>query len=142
MVVRRPAYPFVPKSSAYLLPGHFWGVPLRDGRFACGVVVAIPTGQDVPQRAVNGRTFVAGLLDWSGDDLPSPAAVGDRPLLAWGFGHIKMIGTNGGAILGRRSVPAGVDGALELPVGTWGFRYVVALADRAFVDGGPIARAE
>lgn len=141
MVARRPTYPFVPKSNAYLLPGHFWGVPLRNGRFACGVVVAIPRGQDVPQRAVNSRTFVAGLLDWSGDELPAPDARDDSRLLASGFGHIKMIGANNGAVLGHRSVPAGADGSWDLPpVGTWGFRYIVALADRVFVEGKPITR--
>jgi hypothetical protein len=170
MASRRPTYPFVPKSNAHLLPGHIWGIPLRDGRFACGAVVGVPTAQKAPHHAINSRTFVAGLLDWVGDEPPAPDAVDDSRLLDWGFGHVKMIGENNGAILGRRSVPVDEEGALSgvshrvggtvdlyrdgrvvraatadearnLPViGTWGFRYIVALAERAFVDGKPVIR--
>lgn len=170
MASRPPTYPFVPKSSAHLLPGHIWDVPLRDGRFACGVVVAVPAAQEAPHYAINSRTFVAGLLDWVGDELPSPDMADDSQLLTWGFGHIKMIGENGGAILGHRSPPVDRDGALsgvshrmggtvglyrdgrmvrtatadearDLPViGTWGFAYIVGVADGVFVDHKPVVR--
>ncbi|TKK74610.1 hypothetical protein FDA38_38300 [Kribbella jiaozuonensis] len=60
MVLRPAAYPFVPKSNAHLLPGHIWGIPLRDGRSACGVVVAVPTAEEAPHQAINSRTFAAG----------------------------------------------------------------------------------
>lgn len=170
MVSRRAAYPFVPRSNVDLLPGHIWGIPLRDGRYACGVVVAVPTAEEAPHQAINTRTFAAGLLEWVGVELPTPAVVDDSPLLNWGYGHIKMIGENGGAILGQRSpahdrdgAPSGVshrmggtiglyrdgrmvraateDEARALPViGTWGFRFIVSMAERVFVDGKPVAR--
>ena len=38
-----PKYPFEPKSNAHLMPGQFWGVPLSDGRWACGRVLAVQT---------------------------------------------------------------------------------------------------
>ena len=41
-----PEYPFEPKSNAHLLPGQFWGVPLSDGRWACGRVLAVKTQSD------------------------------------------------------------------------------------------------
>jgi hypothetical protein len=170
MVSRGAAYPFMPKSTTHLLPGHIWGIPLSDGRSACGVVVAVPTAEDAPHRAINSRTFAAGLLDWVGDELPTPTAVDRSPLLNWGYGHIKMIGENGGTILGRRSSVRDRDGDLsgvshrmggtvdlyrdgrmvrvatadearDLPIiGMWGFRYIVAMAERVFVDGKPVVR--
>ncbi|GAA1580932.1 immunity 26/phosphotriesterase HocA family protein [Kribbella hippodromi] len=170
MVSPPAAYPFVPRSNAYLLPGHIWGIPLRDGRSACGVVVAVPTAEEAPHGAINSRTFVAGLLDWVGDEPPTPAAVDESPLLNWGYGHIKLIGANGGSILGRRSPVHDREGALlavshrmggtvglyragrmlrlatadearDLPViGTWGGGFIAAIADRVFVDGKPIVR--
>jgi hypothetical protein len=169
-MVSRPAYPFVPKSIAHLLPGHIWGIALRDGRSACGVVVAVPAPEEAPHQAINSRTFAAGLLDWVGDELPTPDAVDRSPLLNWGYGHIKMIGENGGSILGRRSPVQDREGALagvshrmggtvglyrdgrmvrvatadearDLPIiGTWGFSYIVGMAERVFVDGKPVVR--
>src|SRR6266700_932410 len=41
-----PEYPFEPKSNTHLLPGQFWGVPLSDGRWACGRVLAVKTQSD------------------------------------------------------------------------------------------------
>ncbi len=36
---------------------------------------------------------------------------------------------------------ATADEARHLPIiGTWGFRYIVAVAERVFVDGKPIVR--
>jgi hypothetical protein len=170
MVSSRPAYPFVPRSNAHLLPGQIWGIPLRDGRSACGVVVAVPTVREAPHRAINSRTFVAGLLDWVGDELPTPDAVDKSPLLNWRFGHVKMVGENGGALLGQRSPVPDRDGALsgvshrmggavglyrdgrmvrvatadearDLPViGTWGLTFILAVAERVLVDGKPVVR--
>lgn len=112
MVSRPTTYPFVPKSTAQLLPGHIWGIPLRDGRSACGVVLAIPAAEEAPHQAINSRTFAAGLLDWVGDEPPTPTAVDKSLLLSWGYGHIKMIGENGGSVLGRRSPVQDGNGAL------------------------------
>jgi hypothetical protein len=133
-------------------------------------VVAVPTAQEAPHYAINSLTFAAGLLDWVGYELPSPDTTDDSQLLTWGFGHIKMIGENGGAILGHRSPPLDRDGALagvshrmggtvglyrdgrmvraatagearDFPViGTWGFDYIVGAAEWVFVDHKPVVR--
>ncbi|EKO87041.1 hypothetical protein LEP1GSC020_0876 [Leptospira interrogans serovar Grippotyphosa str. 2006006986] len=34
-------YPFVPKSNRSLIPGQFWAIPLNNGKFACGRVIAV-----------------------------------------------------------------------------------------------------
>ena len=47
-----PKYPFEPRSNVHLRPGQFWGVPLSDGRWACGRVLAVKT--------LVFRTFVVG----------------------------------------------------------------------------------
>jgi hypothetical protein len=39
---RMPAYPFEPRSNSYLVPGQFWKVALRDGRYGCGRVLQGP----------------------------------------------------------------------------------------------------
>ena len=42
---------------------------------------------------------------------------------------------------GRMGRVATVDEARELPIiGTWGFRYIVGLAERVFVDGKLVVR--
>jgi len=37
-----PAYPFMPKSNRYSEAGRFWQLPLSDGRYGCGRVMAVP----------------------------------------------------------------------------------------------------
>jgi len=61
-----PEYPFEPKSNTHLLPGQFWGVPLSDGRWACGRVLAVKTQPDAYFPG-NSRTFLAALMYWQGD---------------------------------------------------------------------------
>ena len=57
-----PKYPFEPKSNAYLVPGQLWGVPLSDGRWGCGRVLAVNTESD-DYFAGDSRTFLAALMD-------------------------------------------------------------------------------
>ncbi|WP_242624328.1 Mu transposase C-terminal domain-containing protein [Micromonospora kangleipakensis] len=35
-------YPFAPRSNRHLRAGQYWALPLRNGRFACGRVMAVP----------------------------------------------------------------------------------------------------
>jgi hypothetical protein len=51
-----PDYPFVPRTNATLVPGQFWSIPLTDGRFACGRVLAA--------RAIVGQHEVEPHNDW------------------------------------------------------------------------------
>ena len=64
-------YPSIPRSTAHLVPGQFWAIPLEDGRFACGRVIQL-------QSAVGKRDrfrFLAGLQDWVGDSPPSAEVI-------------------------------------------------------------------
>jgi hypothetical protein len=104
---RHPAYPFVPRSSAYLEAGQFWSIPLSDGRFACGRVLAVPREPD-PLIMVGRRAFLAGLIGWAGAAPPDGEAIAGAGLVDQGFAHIKSITTTGGEILGIR--PLELDG--------------------------------
>jgi hypothetical protein len=87
-------YPFVPKSTAYLIPGQFWSIPLTNGRFACGRVLELHPKQT--------RGFLAGLLNWTGDIPPSSERIAGCQTIDQGEVHICVIGNNGGEILGWR----------------------------------------
>jgi hypothetical protein len=159
-----PTYPFEPRSVAHLEAGQFWALPLSDGRFACGRVLAVPTEPDlyVP---VSKRIFLAGLMGWIGDHVPDADGIAGARLFAQGFAHIKAIATTGGAILGIR--PLGLDsvaptlwrshaaggtvwiyqgatrlrharpGDESLPImSTWGYGVISLLAERLLVREG------
>jgi hypothetical protein len=157
-------YPYLPKSNASLMPGQYWGIPLSDGRFAAGVVVAVPTPEQAPLHRLGTRLFVAGLLAWAGHEKPTAEALTGRKLATWGYVHVRSIDAVGGEVLGRlEDVPGripmlshraggqvrrnvnGIDdgvatpGELQsLPVeGTWGLTYSAAWAESVFVRGLP-----
>jgi hypothetical protein len=121
-VAGRPSYPFVPKSTAYLEAGQFWAIPLSDGRFACGRVLAVPREPD-PHILVGNRAFLAGLHDWVSDRVPDAEAIAGVGYVAQGFCHIKAITTTGGEVLGLRD-PA----ADPLELRTW----------RSHISGGTV----
>lgn len=60
-------FPFRPKSNASLEAGDFFGVPLPNARWACGLVLGPMPGTRV--------AFVGGVLDWSGTSAPTCADV-------------------------------------------------------------------
>lgn len=159
------SYPFEPKSISRLLPGQFWAVPLADGRFACGRVLAVPRADDPkPNRYLNNRIFVAGLMNWTGDHPPDSEAIADSELIAQGSMHVIGLTDSGSQILGRRALELdGISGLLELSHGgggtvwlfrggarlrpasdeeqrtlpimsSWGRRYIVALANDLLLD--------
>lgn len=91
-------YPFIPKSTAYLKPGQFWSIPLDNGRFACGRVIELP-----PRSEPRDRTsFLAGLLDWAGNEPPTYESIAGCKTIKQGNVHIKTIRENDGEILGFR----------------------------------------
>ena len=123
-------YPFRPKSTAYLKAGQFWSVPLRAGGYACGVVIARRrNGENLDK-----RIFLAGLLDWSGEQPPSPYDVEGRAVRERGFAHIKAITESGGDILGE------VSPKWEYPeemnhtdsISTWGYGVICRYAEKHF----------
>jgi hypothetical protein len=138
-------YPFVPKSTARMKSGQFWGVPLSGQCFGCGVVLSI-------EKKANGqrdkRRFLAGLLDWTGRDKPSQAEISGRRVIAHGFADLKTVTENGGSLLGEVQPwwhwPPELENLDNTP--TWGYRVISMLAEKhrksnsepgAAPNGGP-----
>jgi hypothetical protein len=97
---REICYPFEPKSTASLLPGQFWAIPLSNGSFACGRVLQL-----APKTRV---MFLAGLMDWYSDLRPNHESIAGANCIEQGAAHIKTILENGRSILGHR--PLELDG--------------------------------
>lgn len=76
-------YPFKPKSNRYLIPGQFWAIPLENGRVACGRVIEIEPN--------SRKGFLAGLMDWLGDDQPTAENLKGCKTLRQFNVHIKTI---------------------------------------------------
>lgn len=93
-------YPFVPESTRTLLPGQFWAIPLSDGSFGCGRVIAL---KDKDAR-YSLKAFLAGLLDWHEKTPSSEDTIKGRKTLEQGHAHIKTIIETGGSILGWRQL--------------------------------------
>lgn len=160
-------YPFEPKSNAHLVPGQFWGVPLSDGRWACGRVLAVKTESDAYFPG-NSRTFLAALMDWEGDEPPAAERIAGGRVVAQGWAHVRTIRLNGRLILGCRDLrldgihglrevthrgggtvmlyegpaplrPATREEAATMPVfSTWGVKVISVLAERLFVKRLPL----
>jgi hypothetical protein len=76
--------------------------------------------------------FTAGLCDWVGAAPPAPADLANHGVLAQGSAHIKTIVHTGGQVLGCRPLRADNLQADEDPESTWGYVFIVALAERHF----------
>jgi hypothetical protein len=109
-------YPFEPRSIMYLRAGQFWAVPLSDSRFGCGRVLHVPGRSDPePSLYLNTRTFLAGLMDWSGDEPPTAQAIAGYKLLEQGRAHVAAITGTGSKILGQRDLELdGLPGLLQV----------------------------
>jgi hypothetical protein len=127
-----PTYPFTPKSNKHLRAGQFWAIPLADGRFAAGRVMAVPAFGEKDTRG-----FVAGLIDWIGAAPPDADALAGRPVVAQGQTRVEAVTNTGGAILGHR--PLELDGIAavdphDMSVGSvhtvWGWRTILNRAER------------
>jgi hypothetical protein len=110
------AYPFEPKSITYLRAGQFWVITLSDGRFGCGRVLHVPgPSEPGPSLYLNTRIFLAGLMDWSGDDPPTAQAIAGYKLLEQGRAHVAAITDAGSKILGQRDLELdGLSGLLQV----------------------------
>lgn len=135
-------YPFTPKSNRYLRPGQFWAVPLSDGRYAAGRVMAVPAF------GLTDRTgFVAGLMDWHGDAPPAATDLAGCGVLAQAKTNYRAISRTGGAVLGERDLALDHLTPIDphaFGVGVthhvWGWATICARAERAFVgpDSDPV----
>jgi hypothetical protein len=131
-------FPFTPKSNAHLEPGQFWSIPLSDGRFACGRVLRVDREREYGRRTM----FIAGLLDWVGDEPPTSETIAGAPLLDAGHARFDLVTYRKGTILGLR--PLELD-ALEAPSplhSHWGTTFAATRAERRFVAGDPPPGAE
>jgi hypothetical protein len=129
-----PSYPFEPRSNAYLQPGQFWAIPLSDGRFAAGRVMAVPAFGPKDRTGV-----VIALMDWSGDQPPTSDDLAGHDALIQAKSRFDAISRTGGEILGIR--PLGLDrieaiDPMESGVGTkhlvWGALTIAKHANEHF----------
>jgi hypothetical protein len=102
--MKRPTYPFRPKSTSSLDPGQFWAVPLGGGGFGCGRVLQLQCSQLGKTRTA----FFGGLQDWIGDAPPTRESIAGTGVIRFGAMHLKAITEVGGEILGFR--PLDLDG--------------------------------
>lgn len=136
LVATEPTYPFVPRSNRHLRPGQYWSIPLSDGRFAAGRVMAVPAF------GPRDRTgLVVGLMDWVGDVPPSTEDLAGLPVLVQAKARFEAITMTGGTVLGLR--PLELDGLVAADphvfnIGAahrvWGGRTIAQYAERAFVQ--------
>jgi hypothetical protein len=135
-VTAEPTYPLVPMSNRQLRPGQFWAIPLSDGRFSAGRVMAVPAFGPGDRTGV-----VVGLMDWVGDGPPTSEDLAGRPVLVQAKARCEAITMTGGAVLGIR--PLDLDGLVALdarrpqPGGlqrVWAGRTIAQYAERAFVQ--------
>ena len=94
----RISYPHVPKSTATLVPGQFWSIPLSDGTFGCGRVIEVVEATQTGAR----RIFLAGVLDWHGSSQPEFDSIAGSGCFDQGSAHIVSITDTGGCVLGHR----------------------------------------
>ncbi|MDF1763846.1 MAG: hypothetical protein P1U57_10585 [Oleibacter sp.] len=89
-------YPFVPKSTAYLKEGQIMSIPLSDGSYACGRILQLK----VEGEKRDSRMFIAGLMDWHGNEPPCSEAISGTKILAHGQVHVKTVKECGAEIVG------------------------------------------
>jgi hypothetical protein len=118
-------YPFTPKSTRFLKSGQYWAIKLKNGKYACGVVVDL---WEVDSK-VNTRIFIAGLLDWVGEVKPTPDDLESAKLLEMAQAHIKTITHTGSEILGH--VPLKFKRKNKIN-DTWGYNVIKILAEKHF----------
>jgi hypothetical protein len=100
--------------------GQFWAVPLSNGRYGCGYVVAVDHA--------NRTMFVAGLTDWFGDSPPTASRLLGHRIIERANAHLKTITEQGGEILGCVEVPLQV--VPEERDHTWGYDVLRVLAEK------------
>jgi hypothetical protein len=133
----RPALPFTPKTNTHLLPGDFWSLPLSDGRFCAGRVLAKPAFGPTDRLGIH-----VGLLDWIGSEPPTASALAGCRVLASAKARVEAIANTGGQVLGNRSLdedgiapPAPEKFAVGEKTSVWGWRTILNRAEAHFLGG-------
>jgi hypothetical protein len=123
-------YPFVPKSTTHLEPGQFWPIPLSNGRYGCGVVLA----KLYWQGKLDSRIFFAGLLDWCGDVPPQSESIENCHLVTSGALHIKAIREIESEIMGKaklKDLPPNPSEKTD-EITTMGYNVLNVVAEKRF----------
>ena len=103
-------------------------MPLQDGVYSCGVVLSLVEKAG----KIDRRMFLAGLLDWYGQEPPSSSLLVQAKVLASGYTHIKTITETGGCILGTvnlNDMPSEIQQATD-SVSSWGYNFIAIMAEK------------
>jgi hypothetical protein len=123
-------YPFKPKSTASLLRGQYWAIPLSNNKYCCGIVLHLLKSNNKKEQ----RTFHAGLLNWVGNNPPTENEIKACKVLENGAAHIKTIIEVGSEITGKINL-ALEEETIEYTdeIHTWGYNYINKLGEKYFV---------
>ena len=151
-------FPIHPRSNRFIVPGDYWPILLVDGTIAVGRVIELPSKGGIGSRS----SFLAGLMDWRGENPPVPDELAGSQVLEQGVMGIAAFKFNSWSIIGNRPLdlddlhpwlfretqlgpvyvskglgPARsitVSGANQLPVLTsWGMSVIEILAEMHFL---------
>lgn len=92
-------YLFIPAKASEISEGDFYFIPLSDGSYACGRILAF--------QKKNGRKtqrVLVGLHDWSGKQHPTHSDIHESPIIEQGVMHINSINQVGGNIIGCKAL--------------------------------------
>ena len=123
-------YPFKPKSTASLLRGQYWAIPLSNGKYCCGIVLHLLMSGNKKEQ----RIFHAGLLNWVGTKPPTENEINECKVLENGAAHIKSTIEVANEITGKINL-APEDETIEYTdkIHTWGYNFINELGEKYFV---------
>lgn len=123
-------YPFTPKSTANLLRGQYWAIPLSNNKFGCGIILHLLKNGNKKEQ----RTFHAGLLNWVGNNPPTENEINKCEVLESGATHIKTIIEVGSEIVGKINL-APEEEIIQYSdeIHTWGYNVINKLGEKYFV---------
>jgi hypothetical protein len=133
------SFPFTPRSVADLEVGDFWTVTLPSGGLGLLQV------RDVKRSGPGARSaFVAGVVDWRGDEQPQATDLQGRRVLAQGLTRIEAFTEGRAAVVGNTTETVPVDGLTssfrDFGVGTvthvWGWKALPRRADAVLQESG------
>lgn len=119
--------------------GEFWAVGLPDGGFGALQV------RDVKRSGTGARTtFIAGVVDWQGDEVPVADDLRGRRVLAQGMVRVEVFTEGHAVVLGRQRETSPVDGLTsayrDTGVGTvtevWGWKALPKRVQLALAQSG------